>query len=78
MRSAANRAITLAIVLIFASCTLAAQPSVPPPTAVHGFDMKNLDKTVDPTKDFYRYAIGDGLPPTRYPPSTPGGAASTN
>jgi putative endopeptidase len=68
MRSAANRAITLAIVLIFASCTLAAQPSVPPPTAVHGFDMKNLDKTVDPTKDFYRYAIGGWLAANPIPP----------
>ena len=47
---------------------LAAQQSSPPSPVPRGLDPKNLDRTVNPTNDFYRFANGGWLAANPIPP----------
>ncbi len=54
------------VALLLAVATVA--PSVARQVEIHGLDPANLDQTVDPTVDFYRYANGGWLDRTTIPP----------
>ena len=66
IRFAIFSAVVLACAVLWAQET--ATPSKPAPAPVHGVDAANMDLSVKPGDDFYRYANGAWLARTEIPP----------